>query len=1473
MTMDRTIGGKVSSRKLLKFTYIFGLVLMLLLSVSLPILTAFAEDDRGESKIKAGYGTYAGDLENTYEVYGKLADDIPQGRENSFRYIMKRVLVPGYMNDVSSGVLSKNADGGVINGGSVCDPNAPNNLISSNCDIPNFSAQLVQSVMRILDPGGIEDGERVSAQSFFKWGVPDNIPGGTVPITPNQRKHKYTGLELFGYNMNYTNYNGEWDDIIPSTRARMLANFGFMDKLNMTGTSIWNGVTTGMSSFIDGLSWNPTTWLGNVERTFESSVSSSFLTIIDTSDMNVAATRGWVRSGRSVGGSFYNVKVLTDKEVMDESSISIGHLFRSKLVSSVESDEHLKYVMSMETPPTFTYDPNLESEESKAARKKANDKNVSIDKDNEAIRKYNAEVDAHNKEVEESGKGKLKDKKDLKDKVKVPAKEFVPEEVQFADWKKSDPRVAEGEGIGITCEVTKNISEFQSCWAEKYSTYQKAEFNVSSATVSKLIKDVKESLFENNPHSDPTQAISHYVCTDSNGNAMRDDTGKYVYLYTKENQGNKEFVNPKCSIVRPTIQGGYLGDGYGTGKTTDTRHISNIESNGFLSMLPIVGNINKSIQDFFMNVSRFIAQLINEMLNLAFSPLMDKLGISDIVAITIESLKNTVFFPLVVVVVAASALAMFWNAIRSGSLINFFISFGTMFLIFMIGTFLLQNPKKMVNFVDSGSAKAEQFIASAILNQDSGDGLCATSVTDSNAGIRSAQCHVWSSLVYQPWVFGQWGTSHNNVDASKFNNTNQNLVGDASVNMGGGVEINNWAAYQLDLMTSGTLTTQDKKNPVGQLDNRLYQLVDLQAGLNGGEGTDSRYFSSWTGKDSSRGVISVESAILSIFMLIVMGGLLISKIELTFIFSIMLLGLPFMLLMGLMPKGRLKLLGYVSTLGSLFLRRMVSTVLISLMLLMINIVTSDNANSYNIVFIGGMITLGFFKVYKKEIFAIFKLDSQSLLSGEGIMSGDPDAIKSFVSRSTPLAVKNKLYMAKHKISGGAAGAIGGAIGGGGFVMSQNLNKNREIYRANKENEKFARKYGNVYRKQEKEKYIVPTAKEAFKSVRDATADGAHRGLHSGSDRQAVRAQLHLSRRGLDVFSINSSVKRKVIAEGSSRIVDKGEIIASSVHYEAELARLYRDERKVDLSPSYQKKVREIADEISSKVSTLENNSLYSIGVEYRDRIEDLSHERDKSLDKEIDSIKNRRPFNPHRIEDKVKMNTCVTVSQDVKETIERGGKFVGKRNQVQPTAKNDEEFDNVTDSNELTSLKSSDDYRNVNIERPSERDWSEDSILKDPVDILNNLEVRDNGEELLKDDFSPKERVSITMPEIEPLITPDLDFEQVRSVEDEAVGEEDKAKSVLNTRHIEEIDPSGVVSYKRKSTIVDPSAYVEAIKESDEMIDRLTNLANDFDEDDKLAREDMKSESPSSRKDPILSKLQEKNNNKLGGDIYDNEKD
>lgn len=1215
---------KISTKRIRQRIYFFLALLSIIIPLSAPLYGVFADD---ESDVKDSYSSYAGDSKNTVDVLDKLSNEGSFSREDSFRYIFSRVVEPNYINDVTNyaeGSMPDDADTSIIKGGFACDSTEPMNLIAANCDIPNLSAQLGQNVMRTLGTNGITGGDRQSAKAIMGWGVPDGIPTGQVPTDESARVNKYTGLEVFGYSLGYTNYNGEWDDVIPSTKARLLSNFGLMDKINLTGTSIWEGTKAGLSSLVDGLSWDPTTWLGNVTSSFEAGSSRGLLVIIDTSDANIVATRAWVRSGNSVGGAFYNVKVLTDKEVMEAATALVAKAFTAEMENEVNGDPELSEVLDLQSPPVFTFDPNKETEESKTARQKAEDENKKIDEEN--------------KRTEEENKTSDK-KKEIKPHVAVPDKKIVSEEDQFSEFKENDPKVKQGEGKGITCSTESSYEGYKSCWNVKWEELKKSSFSGKGPIVSKIQKNVVNNLIQKLPHSDPSKAISHYVCADPNGNAKLNADGSYQYVYTGFNANGVAQVNQACSPIRPTIKGGYFGTGDASvDSLTDTRHISKVSSRGAFSFIPVIGDLGNAIQGFASFLTKLVAQLTNELLNLSFSPLMEKLGITTIVKTSVNSFKNTIFFPLVSMVAMIAAFMMIFSALMTRNLTQFFTSLATLLLTFFLGVIILNSPDKVIDAVDRVPAKVDQYMLGLLLNTKDADGMCTTSPDTSSYGVRSAQCNVWKSLVYQPWVYSQWGVSDNKLNAAgtkttgeAFKNTNEDLVGNASVNLGGGTTLNNWAAYQLKLTTSGTLTTTDTAHPAGQTDNNLYRIVDAQAGPNNAEGRETRYFKAWSGAGTHRLLNSILALILSIFMLLTLGSLLVIKVEISFIVSVMLIGLPFIFLFGLTPKGKGKLLAYLGALISLSLKRAISAFMISLLLLLINVVTPSNSDSYSIVFLASMLVLGFFKLYKKELFDLFKFSPSNPLSGQGLLSGDHSELRERFINNIPLSIRNSFNLNKGRIKGQISGATGGALGGVAAAFQ-------------------------LERRDDDGKLIKRSPSALLSDVKDAAKFGVKDGRTQGGQRDFNRSYNKMLRKNMDAFAVANQAVDKVQEEGNRRIKSGVDVAAKGLSDVVNKDRKYKNEIGDDklITDKNQRTLRKQAKEIEKLYSNrkLTEAQRDEIAKKVEDKLDKVAEDMDKVNLKEANRFrkKHRKPL----IDNDIKVGTSVDeIKNNAKGTIDK----------------------------------------------------------------------------------------------------------------------------------------------------------------------------------------------------------------------------
>lgn len=981
---------KITLKRVQKTVTLLLLGLFLTCTVVPPIVNAAAKSDK--SVITDSYKSFTGKDTSAENAVSKFGDDSDTSDPDTFGYIFGRLFIPGYLNRVDKYVPADGSDESMIShsGGNyfLCNTSHPENLVGYNCDLPNVSAQILQSFMSILSPSGVTGNARQNAEPAFGLGVPKGIPGKKVPVDQNSRKYSYTGLELFGYNLKATTDSGEWDQINVSSSARLLSNYGTLDKLKVAGSSIWNGAAKGVSAYVDNASLtNPISWFTAIGAAWNAGSSASINTILDTSDANVAMTHGWTRPVNLTANSYYNVFTLTDKQVTDVGQARISASVIALINSMLGKNPKVSKMLQLQTPPSgFKYDKNKKSD---------NSGNVESEKD------------------------------------------------QLKDWLKSNSTVKAGEKSGIDYGDPSNYNDFKSAWAQSAQEQLKSMVNDdSSASILKVvIKTAIAEAAKSDPFGDPTQAIGHYVCADSNGSPITDSNGNYKYVYEKNNHGSKEYLTPGCSPVRPTIQGGYFGDGYGT-KNTDTRNIQHFHSSSWLYLIPGLGamlSMGQVIGGISTAVIRFVALVTNTMLNFSFSPIMQQLGITKLVKVAFKDFSTSVFWPLLVLVIAYAGLMMFIDAIRTGGLRKFFTTFLIMLLVFTSAMVVFKNSDKTISMIEEVPLKVDNGLADIILNSNNKQDLCRATGSGTKNGIRSAQCMVWKDTIFNTWTYAQFGTGYNNLFANgttglaknqkTLKNTNSDLVGNAQVKLGGGNNINNWAVYQLALMTSGTINQEDSSHPVGQIDNNIYRVVDAQAGPNNAKGRDTTYWKYWTGQSGNRSFVYFLGSILAILAAIAIWGFLITKIELTFLTAIMFIGLPIMLLFGLTPRGQVKLKGYLFTLLGLYAKRLLMVFLLCTMLRIWDGVLSNATGSYTQVFLTSATILLFFILYKPHLVRLLHFDNEDLFSGEGVFSGDPHAVRDALERHTPLYLRNKISRMRANTRGAVTGLIGGTLGG------------------------------------------------------------------------------------------------------------------------------------------------------------------------------------------------------------------------------------------------------------------------------------------------------------------------------------------------------------------------------------------------------------------------------------------------------------
>lgn len=1000
-----------------------------------PMLMVMAEDDAKATYDKE-VSKYLEGTEEFTDVIEKMGEDAetnPNPDKNTIGHVMQRLFYPGvYINDAEYGVvgsdLGVSKDDLLADGVHLCNPSSPQNLINHNCNIPNFTTGLLQNFVE-PDSAPFNNAEKTSAHSAFGLGIPKGIPGGEVPIVPGNRSSTYTALELYGYDLKLTSYNGEWDNINVSSQARMLSNFGVIDKVTLLGTSLWNSTRAGISEGIDNFSFNPIRWIGNISSVFKSAISGGLNTVLDTSDMNIVATHGWKRE--SFNDTLYNVYVLSDKEVISETSKRYVGLFTSALDGLSDGSDELKLVEELRVIPGFDFKDDWETEESEKARADAEEKNKEMDRNVSASKDYNSTLQPHEQHLAKNVS--------TPNYVEVPEPVYYTEEEQLDFWAEDNSviigKAAEHGLISGNSSDYIEYTELVEKWNSSWDDYRSREFDAAGVVVTDLLEKADKDVFVKNPHLDPKQAISHYACANENGTIMRNENGAIEYLYLKNNSGSNQYLNPKCKSHRAPISEARFGSGWHIKRPVDTRHVSNISSNKPL----FEHNLKTIFASFFRSINSFIAKVTNIVLDLSFSPILDKLGINTIVEEMIRGFRDTIFFPMAALVVAAGALILFFQVLKNGSALQLLTSVLVTIVIFVSGSVFLLSPTATLKVVDEIPSKIDSFLAEAVLNDDDGTSYCTTG--DAKDGIRSAQCNVWGAMVFEPWVHLQFGTGYDNLYANgkapsgsgSFNNKNSDLVGDAEVNLGGGVTVNNWAMYQLEKTKTGTITTRDTRNTAqtGTVDKDMFRLVDLQAGPNGGAGTDPQHFDSWSGLSRDKVMLNLLTTIQSGVMSFALIGIGMSKIEVSFMFAISIIFLPIMLLYALTPMGKPKLRSYLANLVSLLIRRGLITILLSVLLKTITLSFSQTDSIITGGFLSIAISIAFI-MYQKEL-----LNMITASEGSGMMSGDTRELKETIKEGLPVSVSQKARMISANVKGAATGAVGATVATGVFNAKEN----------------------------------------------------------------------------------------------------------------------------------------------------------------------------------------------------------------------------------------------------------------------------------------------------------------------------------------------------------------------------------------------------------------------------------------------------
>lgn len=1052
-------------------------------SVAATSITAHAEDDGTISKLDDAAKQYGADpsakgFDQSYEKFKKTTVQNP----DSFGYVLERLLSTSYINYTPKGVAAE----GKSNPGLNCNTNATGagTLVYHNCDVPNITTEFLQDSFSLFMPAGPQKAETDVATIDNKWfGLPGNIPGNSVPVNPSLRSVKFTGLELYGYNLKYTNYAGEWDHIKVMTSARALANFGFMDSLKLSVTSVINGVTSGLRTSISNAAGSLSEGDifgaigGAFTGIFEGGASGSVNTILDTSDLNVINSNAWYRVG--FGQTLYNARELSQEEL----AASAKGQFLDMLTQTAPSDAEVP--QDLQNAQVLPEDPKEAI--SKCVYKDGSGKdaaygNVSTppgpseeDCKTTAQAAYDQRVAAH-EDARSAWESAHPDENypTLNDKVTYTWSVDGTQKLETLEaWKSANSSYfTAADKYRMDCNLNtseadrkNSLASFRACWPAAWSAaasqaLKDGQYVLNNDWIKEKVNpEALSSWFGASSDRNFNSPWARYVCVDSSGKDILVN-GRNVPAYDQTGK-----LNSKCGPIRAPIQNGFFGNGYiddpskpgyvaGRAVAAEDTRNKLVDTSIVAIILPM-DEIMNGLANSGLSVAVLTTRISNTVVNLTFSPILQTLGITGQVVEVIKALRDSLFFPLAVLVIAIGGIMFLFKVGKNRDYGQQGISILIMIATFITGAMLMYRPEAMLKAVDEIPAMVEQAVVGSIFSVGSNadDEVCTATGTataptgtglkgetlsyDPKSGTRSLMCENWRVFAFNPYIYGQWGTSFDHLYANstskpdKMQNTNEALVGNAAVNMGGGRTVNNWGLYQLDVLSSGTSTDRDFNKPSGFVDSAFYRLVDLQAGPNNGAGTDSRYLQSWSGNNGfERALTGILSALVGIVGMVTVISFSIAKIEITFVSTILLMFLPIMLLVGLHPTaGRMKLKGYIGTIVSLMVQRVVIVILLSIMLKII-IGVGTASTGYLLISFTTTAVCVLFLMHKKEILGMISKSFGEKFGafGSGIVDNPRGAVASWM----PLSVRNYAAIGRTATIGITSGAVGSYLAGRGW---------------------------------------------------------------------------------------------------------------------------------------------------------------------------------------------------------------------------------------------------------------------------------------------------------------------------------------------------------------------------------------------------------------------------------------------------------
>lgn len=935
---------------------------------------------------------------------------------------------------------------------------------NDNCDIPGIATQAVQDIVDLIFPQGIQNGAKYSASTPFNIGLPVGLlPGSTgdgndvVPVDGKRGANKYTGLEILGYNLKWTSYAGEWDkiDVLPADRlaaninlfttvvaaAALAAQNVAQDFGDMTN-EVKQGLSEGNLFKVAGAI------LGFIVKAV-ADLTIGFIYffingVINGFENSIVKKSAWNRNDFYRNTS-YNVRMLPDIDqaaiykfitmtlTMEKNAEKAKN--KGADMDSVKKQAEFFDKKNKPSNPKYLKIPKGASEaEKNEAYKKAWTAWINDNKDKFLFAAQNLGIKDPMKYFKtgdsnsDATKGTKNDAGDTSSSDSSKGATLTPLDTAYEELRQDWGKASTAYINNYSKDYVKNHQDFGDgarnavSWLS-FGLLAKNDEQIAQMDREEIEKKAKELLANN--------AI-FYFCTNANdeptvtslqaGGDTGNKTVNYAIAAGMVWPGLAAFdikdgkATPKdCAAgkMRPPIVGGMNGS-MGTDAqiqaNTDTRR-SAWKSPSIFDLIGLHSGADSMARDM-LAVSQKITMGINFLVNLSFTPLLEQLGIKDVLIDVVDTLRESFYMQCLSIFITFGAVfVLFRYTIRGRNRNNYFMGIREVLVVCfvgIIGLVMLLKPAVMFKLFDEYPSYAERAMAAVIMQSSFPNadlcsatgspvkGIDASKYTDfegnstsfnPNDTIRTLECNVWDAFVLEPWSIGQFGVGHNqlymqgsapvssinksSIGEVKTDEKTQTLVGKPYFDMGGGQKMYNWAIYQLTQTLGGTATTNDATQVLLRTNTGMYRLVDLQAGPKKAQGKDTRFWMWWIGK-GNRFAVGAMALMTSVAGIFTIATFAILKLEATFNMSLLFAISPFMLLIGLVPgSGRYKMKSWAFKILALAFKRVVLVALMCIQLLVIiHIANNGSTNgAVTMVFVTAVCIL--FAMYKTQIINMF----------------------------------------------------------------------------------------------------------------------------------------------------------------------------------------------------------------------------------------------------------------------------------------------------------------------------------------------------------------------------------------------------------------------------------------------------------------------------------------------------------------------